>query len=96
MSQVFVNSMWSSKCEVLDVCDFPWSEAGASAPGRRALAQECIAGCRDLQGAVGEDVSLIPGVPLEYGIMPLQGQNTSQMPAKGFCLQGREAHPEFQ
>ena len=58
--------------------------------GRRELAPERTAWCRDLLDAL-EETSLLLGVLLGEGLLPPQGQKTLQVPAKAFHQQGEEA-----
>ena len=47
-----------------------------------------------LLGSLGESIPL-PGVLLEEGILPVQGQKTFKLPEKGLLLTvGAEAHAE--
>ena len=48
--------------------------------------------CRDPQGAPGENVALAEVLP-EDGVLPPQGPETLQVPAKGFPLAGDRGAP---
>ena len=81
----FANSVWSSNSEVLEVRDFLWSGAVAGAPRKK---EEGGPGVHSV--VWGSENIPLPGVHLQEGILPPQGQNPCRRQQKAFYRKGTD------
>ena len=83
---LFLQTAFGANAEVLEVISSR-EELWHWLLERWELALEYIGWCRDLQGALGENIPLL-GVRLEEGILPSQGCKILQVPAKDLTSVG--------
>ena len=89
MSQLRFACIWGSKSEILELHNLLElsCRAVACAPGEEGAGPTVLAWYRDLWDAL-DIKSPLPGVLVVEDVLPPQGQNTLQVPAKGLSLVG--------